>query len=237
MEARKANLIKAAEKVFAEKGFHQATISEIARQAGVSDATIYEYFPTKEELLFAIPLSMTMKGKEDLILHLKIIRGAANKLRAIIYWYLDTYEKHPDYASVALLILKSSREFLKTETYQVVREWARLFVDIIKEGIKSGEFKADTDPYLVRATVLGTIEHNVISRLLLGRPKSLISLVDPLTEILVQGIRQDEGLKGWRVKVALEPPPEKTKEQLNEPAVRKKKRLKQNIKAPHAETS
>ena len=226
MEARKANLVRAAEQVFAEKGFHQATISGIARQAGVSDATIYEYFPTKEELLFSIPLSMTKKGKEDLLLQLKIIRGAANKLRAIIYWYLNTYEKHPDYASVALLILKSSREFLKTDTYQVVREWARLFVDIIKEGIESGEFKADTDPYLVRAAILGTIEHSVISRLLLGRPKSLISVVDPLTEIVVRGIRQDEGLNGWHIKVSLEPPPEKMNQKVDEPAVRKKKKTK-----------
>ncbi|MBN1847020.1 MAG: TetR/AcrR family transcriptional regulator [Deltaproteobacteria bacterium] len=226
MEVRKANLIKAAEKVFAEKGFHQATISEIARQAGVSDATIYEYFPTKEELLFAIPLSMTLKGKEDLLLHLKIIRGAANKLRAIIYWYLDIYEKHPDYASVALLILKSNREFLKTDTYQVVREWARLFVDIVKEGIESGEFKVNTDPYLVRAAVLGTIEHNVISHLLLGRPKNLLSLVDPLTEIVVRGICQDDGFNGWRIKVAFEQPPEKLEQKLDKTVGRNKKKRK-----------
>jgi len=50
-EARKEQIFKAAEKVFAKKGFHEATISEVAREAGLSDATICEYFSTKEELL------------------------------------------------------------------------------------------------------------------------------------------------------------------------------------------
>lgn len=206
IEERKAKLIKAAEQVFAEKGFHQATISEIARQAGVSDATIYEYFPTKEELLFSIPLDMTQNSKENLVQQLRLIRGAANKLRAITYWYLDTYQSHPSYASVALLTLKSNREFLKTDTYQVVREWARLFVNIIKDGIESGEFKKDTDPYLVRALILGTIEHTVISWLLLGRPEDPRSLVDPLIDITIQGIQREETQKSWNINIRLEPP-------------------------------
>jgi len=45
----------AALRIFAEKGFQNATITEISKEAGVSEATIYEYFGTKEDLLFAIP--------------------------------------------------------------------------------------------------------------------------------------------------------------------------------------
>ena len=201
--ARKEQILKAAEKVFARKGFQQATISEIAREASVSDATIYEYFPTKEELLFSIPFEITRKGKKDLLLHLSLIRGASNKLRAVIYWYLRFFSHNPDYAAVILLILKSNREFLKTDTYQIVREWAQLFTDIIKEGIESGEFRPDIDPYLVRSVVLGTIEHSVVSWLLLGRPKDLLSRVDSLTDLVVQGIRLNEDLNGLSVQISL----------------------------------
>jgi len=212
-EARKEQILIAAERVFAQKGFHQSTIAEIAREAGVSDATIYEYFPNKEELLFSIPLETTRKGKESLASHLNYIRGAANKLRAIIYGYLHFFHTHPDYASVALLILKPNRDFLKTEAYQLVREWSRLTIEVVKEGMASGEFRPDTDPYLVRSAVLGTIEHNVISWVLLGRPKDLTELADPLTDMLVQGIRQDSDLKGWNLRILMEPPQEKLKPQ------------------------
>lgn len=206
---RKEQILKAAEVVFAKKGFQQATISEIAREANVSDATIYEYFPNKEELLFSIPFETTRKGKNKLLFQLSMIRGAANKLRAVIYWYLHFYYHHPDYASVVLLILKSNRDFLKTDTYQVVREWSQLFIDVIKEGIESGEFSSDIDPYLVRAIILGTIEHSVISWLLLGRPEDLLALVDPLTDLIIQGIGQRNDLKGWNINITLENPHEK----------------------------
>jgi AcrR family transcriptional regulator len=211
VEVRKEQILRAAERVFAKKGFHQSTIAEIAREAGVSDATIYEYFPTKEELLFTIPFEATREGKESLAAHLKFIRGATNKLRAIIYSYLHFYHCHPDYASVALLILKPNRDFLKTEAYQLVRDWSRLTIDVVNEGMASGEFKPDTNPYLVRSAILGTIEHNVISWVLLGRPKDLMSLVDPLTDMVVQGIRQESDLKGWSLQIHLEPPSEKGK--------------------------
>ena len=42
-------IIEAATKVFAKKGFYQAKISEIAREAGVADGTIYIYFENKDE--------------------------------------------------------------------------------------------------------------------------------------------------------------------------------------------
>ena len=52
---RKEQILQAAEQVFAQKGFHDATIADVARKAKVSEATIYEYFPSKEELLFSNP--------------------------------------------------------------------------------------------------------------------------------------------------------------------------------------
>ena len=50
-----AAILRAAEHIFAKKGFQAATVSDIAKKAKVSEATIYEYFSSKEELLFSIP--------------------------------------------------------------------------------------------------------------------------------------------------------------------------------------
>ncbi|MEN6638003.1 MAG: helix-turn-helix domain-containing protein, partial [Smithella sp.] len=55
VKSRKDRIMDAALRIFAEKNFQEATISEISKEAGVSEATIYEYFGTKEDLLFAIP--------------------------------------------------------------------------------------------------------------------------------------------------------------------------------------
>lgn len=52
--ARRNQILDAATKVFAEKGFHRATIKEIARVAGIADGTIYTYFASKADVLLGI---------------------------------------------------------------------------------------------------------------------------------------------------------------------------------------
>src|SRR5437762_4107232 len=52
--ARRTQILDAATTVFAEKGFHRATIKDIARVAGIADGTIYTYFVSKTEVLLAI---------------------------------------------------------------------------------------------------------------------------------------------------------------------------------------
>lgn len=52
--ARRNQILDAATTIFAEKGFHRATIKDIAKLAGIADGTIYTYFPSKTEILLAI---------------------------------------------------------------------------------------------------------------------------------------------------------------------------------------
>ncbi|MFL5664096.1 MAG: TetR/AcrR family transcriptional regulator [Ktedonobacteraceae bacterium] len=52
--ARRTQILDAATTVFAEKGFHRATIKDIARVAGIADGTIYTYFASKTDVLLAI---------------------------------------------------------------------------------------------------------------------------------------------------------------------------------------
>lgn len=203
-EIRKNQILSAAERVFAQKGYQESTISDVAREAKVSDATIYEYFTSKEDLLFSIPGEMTRKHKEELLTILTYIRGAAAKIRTVIQHYFGFYENHPDYASVAMLILKQNRNFLEKEAYQEVREHAQLILDLIQEGIASGEFRDDINPYLVRAAILGTIEHLVIRRVLLGKPERLVPFTDPFTDLIIGGITSHKAEKVWNVRIGLE---------------------------------
>ena len=204
-ETRKGQILNAAERTFARKGFQEATISDVAREAGVSDATIYEYFPSKEELLFSIPGETARRAKKDIENILNHVRGATNKIRSIIYSYFSFYQGHPDYASVAMLILKQNRKFLETKAYRDVQELSRVLLHVIEEGIASGEFRSDSNPYLIRSTILGAIEHLLIRSILLGKPKDIIQFVDPLTDLIIDGIRQESQGQKWNISVAVTP--------------------------------
>ncbi|MBA4394892.1 MAG: TetR/AcrR family transcriptional regulator, partial [Desulfobacca sp.] len=204
-EIRKGQILNAAERIFAQKGYHDATISDVAREAKVSEATIYEYFPSKEELLFSIPRETVRHSKDRIEFMLQFIQGASNRLRAVIYHYLWFYETNPDYAAVTMMILKQNRKFLEEPAYQDIREVSRVILQIVAEGVAAGEFKADINPHLVRSAILGTIEHMLTRRILLGKPDDLIGFTDSLTDLIVNGISTRKSEKVWNLQIRLEP--------------------------------
>ena len=67
--ARRKQILDAATQVFAEKGFHRATIKDIARVAGIADGTIYTYFASKDEVLLAVldRLNETTERKQQFV--------------------------------------------------------------------------------------------------------------------------------------------------------------------------
>jgi len=186
--AKGAVILKAAQNIFAQKGFHEATISDIAKKAEVSEATIYEYFSSKEELLFSIPAETIHQYQEKNLEILEYIQGAANKLRFLIYRHLKLYATNPDYANVVMLILKGNRNFLKTEAYKIVQRSARNTTQVLEEGIQNGEFKPNIKPYLVRAMIWGTIEHLVTRKSLFGKPRDLLGFADDIVNTMFSGI-------------------------------------------------
>jgi AcrR family transcriptional regulator len=201
-----AEILRAAEHIFAKKGFQSATISDIAKRANVSEVTIYEYFSSKEELLFSIPAEIIREYHEKNRDILQYIHGAANKLRFLINRHLGLYAENPDYANVVMLILKGSRNFLKTEAYKVIQSSARNYIQVLEEGIENNEFRPDLEPYIVRAMIWGTIEHSVTRKSLTGKPADLIALADEIFHTIFTGIAQPKTVPAINVNVNLKQP-------------------------------
>ena len=207
-ENRREQIIKAAEEVFSKKDFQSSTISDVAKQAGVSDATIYEYFASKEELLFSIPRANIENSKNILEDHLLYIKGAANRLRGIIYHLLSYYQENAEFAAISLMILKTSRKFMETEIYNYLREYYQIIIKTIEEGVQSGEFKNDINPHFVRSAILGTIEFIVVRWLMKGTPDDKtkpVESVDSLFNLIYDGIKKENGLKELKYRIILEP--------------------------------
>jgi TetR/AcrR family transcriptional regulator, fatty acid metabolism regulator protein len=198
-------IIAAALEVFGEKGFYNATIAEIAKAAGVSEATIYEYFGSKEDLLFAIPGEITSRAVDFMESMSPYIKGAENKLRAICYGYFNLYRDNPDYSSLVLLDLKHNRKFMEAEGYEAVKRAANSILKAIEEGVGSGEFKKDIDPYLVRSMILGTIEHVFFRWHLKGRKEEVADFIDPMMDIITGGIKNDGGPRSYQLNITLPP--------------------------------
>lgn len=194
LEARKVKILETAAKVFSKKGFQDATISEIAKASRTSEASIYDYFTTKENLLFSIPLELMRQLHDVMEYHLKLIRGSINKVYAVMNMQLMFYQEHPEFTAVLLLILKHNRRFIDTESHKEIRKNLRIFDRIIEEGVQAGEFRKNINPYYVRSTFIGTMEHIVINWLMVGNPKNLLDASDQLFDICGKLLEKDEKL-------------------------------------------
>lgn len=187
-EERKEQILRAAERLFSRRGYPETTIVDIAREAKISEATLYEYFSSKEELLFSIPRGLTLMEKDRLEFILAHVKGIEAKIRCFIYHYIWIWQTHPDYASVAFLQLRQNRNFIKTEEWQIIRDFLRILIPDIKKGIEDGELKPETNPELVLTMMLSTIEYMVVNWILHGKPENLLDFVDPITDQLLGGI-------------------------------------------------
>jgi len=189
-EARKDNLIEAALQVFAEKGYADATMTDIAKYAGVSTPVLYEYFKTKEDLFFAVPEKFIDEPAHLLDSVLPYLRGPEAKIRGIVQGYLTLYENNPLYVSLVMLELKTNRNFLKAKAYSTIRKVSHTLLESIREGIRDGIFKENTDAFMIRSMILGTIEHLCTRKLLLGEPKNLVMFIDPMVDTILDGIKK-----------------------------------------------
>ncbi|MEW6264049.1 MAG: TetR/AcrR family transcriptional regulator [Thermodesulfobacteriota bacterium] len=203
-EVRRGQIVKAAKAVFAEKGYQEATISEIARRAGLSEPTLYEYFSSKEEMLFSIPVETSLESGRMMGRHLEMVKGAANRLRGLIYTLCRIFQTDQDYAAVSYLILKQNRKFIETEEYDIMRRNLRPLLQVIEEGIASGEFTDRFTPFFVRSVILGALEHLIIRKLLMGTDDNLLDYVDPLLDLVIRGISRPNEDERYSFRITIE---------------------------------
>lgn len=96
-QLRQADILNAAEHIFATRGYHKATIADIAKEAEYAVGTIYLYFKDKE----ALYITLIEKKARDLILKVKEevekVRGSAEKLKVLIETQLAYFEENRDF--------------------------------------------------------------------------------------------------------------------------------------------
>ena len=152
---RSGEIIEAAARVFAERGYHGATTQDIADVLRIRQASLYYYFPSKEVALEIV----CTRGVEAFVDTARTIAAsderAAEKLAKLIKSHISPLLDYGDFVKVFL----TQRQFLPTESRRRVGKWSRIieriFETTIREGIRGGEFRADADPRLVTLAILG----------------------------------------------------------------------------------
>jgi len=185
----KSRIIDSARKSFAEQGYQNTTVLDISKQAGLSEAALYEYFKGKEDLLLTIPALWISELLEDLEEQFFGVKGAFNKLRKYLWWNLRRIEEAPLDAKIVYLFLKTNATFMKTEVYSNVKKLYLYLLEIFEEGSRNGEMKPDLNPYLARVIFIGTMDYIVTRWLLKDRSYSMFENLDEIFDLLVDAFR------------------------------------------------
>ena len=181
-------ILDAAVKVFATKGFFQAKVSEIAREAQVADGTVYLYFKSKDDLLisiFEVRMREAISRFREAALQEK---DAPSRLERLIRMHLAEFQSDPDLAAVFQVELRQSQRFMREYAKSELKEYLDLIGDIIQEGQREGAFRTDIPGGLMKRFIFGTIDEVVSTWVMSGMKQDMDGLVAPLLDLFLNGI-------------------------------------------------
>ena len=188
-EHTRDRILNSARRLFADKGYQKTTVVDISKQAGLSEAALYEYFQGKEDLLHMIPdlwLSELLRDLEDQLFG---IQGANNKLRKYLWWYIRRVEQSPLDAKIVYLFLKTNSNFMTTDVYSNVKQLYSYLSDIFEEGRSSGEFKKNLNSRVARDIFVGTMDHIISRWLLKDMSYSLFENLESTFDLLIDAFK------------------------------------------------
>ncbi len=136
-EFRKSELLTAARTVFSRNGFHDATIDDIAQEAGVAKGTVYLYFKSKQEIY----VEALRDGVELLIEEMRAEAGrsgaAPDRLRCLLTAKVAFFDKHRDFFQI-LQSEVGHVERTMAECKDLYFEQARIVEGVLRDGIREG---------------------------------------------------------------------------------------------------
>jgi TetR/AcrR family fatty acid metabolism transcriptional regulator len=192
--ARRNQILGAAARMFAEKGFHRATTKEIAQAAGVSEGTIYNYFANKGDLVIGIITRLAKFDQLDSEFAQAFQSDARGLLTAIFRDRTGRIEQNLEMVRAVLPEILINRELRERFYRQFVLPIAELIEKNVQARVKMGYLQAANVPLTVRA-VQGMFVGLLILRILGDKPLQAgwNDMPEVVTGLIFDGLRPRDG--------------------------------------------
>ncbi len=181
-------ILESAEKMFASRGFHQTTIADISADCGVHEASIFQYFGTKENLLVAVPerhLKGTLAGITE---HLQGMKGTEPKMLKLMWHQLRDLSLNRNYTSILLRDLRTLPAFYDSPAYEMIRKYSSFASETLREGIRDGDLDPQVEPILVLEMIFGAIDSVVLRWLFFDVQYDPVHVADELCSLVKAAI-------------------------------------------------
>lgn len=192
---REQEILRAALRVFARDGISRARIGDIASEAGMPVSSLYDYFPSKEDLAYAVPhehLGRFFVEYAQAVAQKKTFR---ERLRLYLWLAADFARRNPEWARTLYLEIWPSVLVSETPVRHGIDDYVRTIVKLIRCGEASGEWISGPDPYETAAILNGSVNQVIIVWLLYRRPRDLMKAIVSIVERTMSLLPPPDGMK------------------------------------------
>jgi len=181
-------IINAAIKVIAEKGYHNAQVAKIAKEAGVADGTIYLYFKNKEDILISVFRTKMNDFTKKVQKELTKIDNPAEKLVKLIEMHFSHLESDRNLALVTQIELRQSNPSIRVAIAEPLKQYYRLIEKVVEEGKEKGAFRDNIETRLARKVIFGALDEVATCWVLSSKRYKLTNYTRPVHNMLMHGL-------------------------------------------------
>jgi len=188
-------ILSAAERVFAAKGFFPTTMSEIAQEAEFGTGTLYKYFKSKEDLYFTLIDEKVEEINRLAKAELSQKTSAKERIEKVLRLQFEFIKRNRDFFRIYISERNRFEWTIKDELGKGIHDkmvaYIKILAQVMKQGIGAGEFKTK-DPLDLAHALVGIFNSFVFEWLISPKPYPLISKMDTVLEIFLRGAQRME---------------------------------------------
>jgi TetR/AcrR family fatty acid metabolism transcriptional regulator len=181
-------ILEAAVKIFAKQGFHQSTIAQIAKEAGVADGTIYLYFKNKDDILVQFFEYRAKQVFESFREEVDRAQTSLDKLRNLVRRHLAEFQRDKDGAVVYQVETHQNSRLAEEQIKEMSQMYRDFIAEIIEQGQLEGTIRRDLYVGLVKRFIIGAVDEVINTWLHSDGEYDLVSMADPLVDLFIKGI-------------------------------------------------
>ena len=182
-------ILRAAIDVFAERGYFNAQVADVARAAGVAAGTVYLYFRSKDDLL----ISIFERGMRDALAEGRAavagLDDPRERLRRFARLHLARLGRDRNLAVVFQVELRQSTKFMERFSSTLLREYLGLLRTAIAEGQREGLLRDDIKPTVAAKMLFGALDEMATNWILSRRRYPLEADADAVVDLFLNGAR------------------------------------------------
>ena len=183
-------ILRAAIKVFANRGFFNSKVADIAGEAGIADGTVYLYFKSKDDILHSIfdraMAGFIAEGKKEL----EGIDSPAERLRRIAELHLERLGADRNLAVVFQVELRGSTKFMQEFSAAGFHEYLEIIRKTIEDGQDAGLFRNDVKPIIAAKLLYGGLDEMVTNWILSKRSYPLAPMAGEVLKVFFGGLQR-----------------------------------------------